>query len=107
MKNWFKKKQISTDLIEISRMHVGTGQIGHYLKKLCEEEGFMHMGYRYSNHSSLSRFVIYAASPTAEMIQYFKDRCPAMVENECRALEGIPHDWVTWPDGFREIVFPK
>ena len=105
MKNWFKKPQIYTDLIEISRMHVSTGQIAHYLKKLRDEEHFIHLGYRISNHDSLNRFVIYAASPTPELVQYFKDRCPAMVENECRALEGISHDWFIWHDGFREIIF--
>ncbi len=106
MKNFFKKPApVYVDVIEINAKHVATGQIGHYLKKIQEEEGFRHLGYRVVNRSRSTRFAIYTLPGSELIIQYFKDRCPAMVENECRALEGIPHKFVTWPNGFEEISF--
>ena len=105
----FSKKVPTTyiDVIEINAEHVSTGQIGHYLKKIQEEEDFRHLGYRVANRGRLMRFAIYTLPGNERVIQYFKDRCPAMVENECRALEDIGHSWVTWPSGFQEISFRK
>lgn len=106
MKNIFKKPApIYVDVIEINAEHVATGQIAHYLKKIQKEEDFRHLGYRVVNRGRLMRFAIYTLPNSERIIQYFKDRCPAMVENECRALEGIGHSWVTWPSGFQEISF--
>lgn len=105
----FSKKVPPTyiDVIEINAEHVSTGQIGHYLKKIQEEEDFRHLGYRVTNRGRLMRFAIYTLPGNERVIQYFKDRCPAMVENECRALEDIGHSWVTWASGFQEISFRK
>lgn len=105
MKRFFKKQPLYVDVIEINAEHVATGQIGHYLKKLQDEEDFRHLGYRFFQRGHLVRFAIYTLPGSERIIQYFKDRCPAMVENECRALEGIAHNWVTWPNGFEEISF--
>lgn len=102
-----KEKTACYDIIEISQQHVATGQMGAYLKKICEEENFLHMGYRFEKHGGLGRYVIYSLAPHPYMIQYFKDRCPAMVEMECRALEGIPHKWREWPNGMEEIYFEE
>lgn len=98
-----KEKPVCRDLIEISQQHVATGQMGAYLKKLHDEEGFRHMGYRFEKHGGLGRYVIYAIFPNDYMVQYFKDRCPAMVEMECRQLEGIPHKWIQWKEGEEDI----
>lgn len=98
-----KKKPVTVDVIDISAMHVATGQMGAYIKKLYAEENFRHIGYRFENREGMCRFVIYTLASQRDVIQYFKDRCPAMVENECRELEGVPHKWNEWESGFSEI----
>lgn len=105
MKKFFKTRRIYINVMEINAKHVSTGQIGHYLKKIQEEENFRHLGYKFVRRGHLSRFVIYTLPGSEEIIQYFKDRCPAMVEAECRALEGVAHNWRVWPNGFTEISF--
>lgn len=102
-----KEKPICRDLIEINQQHVATGQMGAYIKKLYEEEAFRHMGYRFEKHGCLGRYVIYAFFPSEYMVQYFKDRCPAMVEMECRKLEGVPHKWKDWGDDLQEVYFEE
>lgn len=62
------------------------------------------MGYRFENKDGLSRFLIYTLPQNKEIIQYFKDRCPAMVERECRELTGEGHSWLNWENGFEEII---
>lgn len=98
-----KEKNPVVDVIDINAMHVATGQMGAYIKKLYAEEGFRHIGYRFEKRKGLCRFVIYTLASQRQVIQYFKDRCPAMVENECRALEGVDYKWNEWPNGFGEI----
>ncbi len=99
----FKKRQISVDVMDINAMHVATGQIGEYIKNLYRNEDFRHIGYRFENRDGLCRFVIYTLPNQKAVIQYFKDRCPAMVEEECRKLQGEAHEWAEWPNGFEEI----
>ena len=101
LKKIFGKKPavVSVDVISFNMKHVSTGQVGAYIKKLYREENFLHIGYRWDN----GRFVIYTLPGNKEVIQYFKDRCPAMVENECRALTCESYDWATWPNGFEEV----
>ncbi len=103
MKLFRKKYPVSVDLINFSARHVGTGQVGAYIKKLYEEEGFSHLGYRWSNDKRGHRFVIYTLPGSNVVEQYFKDRCPAMVENECRSLTGVAHKWNEWENGFKEV----
>ena len=99
----FKKKQISVDVMDINTMYVSTGQIGEYIKNLYRKEGFKHIGYRHAVKDGLDRFVIYTLPNQKEVIRYFKDRCPAMVEEECRKLQGEEYEWARWPNGFSEI----
>ncbi len=99
----FGKKNPVVDVIDINAMHIATGQMGAYIKKLYKEEEFRHIGYRFENRDGLCRFVIYTLASQKLVIQYFKDRCPAMVEKECQDLEGVAHSWNEWPTGFREI----
>ena len=99
----FKKKQISVDVMDIRTAHVSSGQIGHYIQNLYRNENFAHIGYRVENKNGLHRFVIYTLPGQKDVIQYFKDRCPAMVEEECRKLKGEGQQWATWPNGFEEI----
>ena len=99
----FKKKQTSVDVMDINAMHVSTGQIGEYIKNLYKNEDFRHMGYRLEPKDGLHRFVIYTLPNQKEVIQYFKERCPAMVEEECRKLHGEEHKFAEWPNGFSEI----
>ncbi len=98
-----KKGPVVVDVIDINAKHVATGQMGAYIKKLYKEEDFRHIGYRFENREGLCRFVIYTLASQRQVVQYFKDRCPAMVENECRSLVGVPHNWNEWESGFREI----
>ncbi len=98
-----KKAPLVVDVIDINAMHIATGQMGAYIKKLYQEEKFRHIGYRFENRNGLCRFVIYTLASQKQVIQYFKDRCPAMIENECRELEGVAHKWNKWENGFEEI----
>lgn len=103
LKLFRKKSSIFVDVIDINAMHVSTGQIGGYIKKLYKEEEFSHMGYRFENRNGLSRFVIYTLPYSKEIIQYFKDRCPAMIEEECKVANNTPHKFIRWDNGFEEI----
>ena len=104
-----KKSAVSVDVIDFNAKHVSTGQVGAYIQKLYREENFLHIGYRFENKNGNCRFVIYTLPGQREVIQYFKDRCPAMVENECRALAGEAHEWLTWKNGFEEVkkTYPR
>lgn len=101
----FKKKKlpIQIDLINFNNQHVSTGQVGEYILNLYEKEGFNHLGYRYENMNRQGRFVIYTLPENTVPIQYFKDRCPAMIEEECKKLEGCAHYFEQWPNGFEEV----
>lgn len=101
---FFRKKRIvSVDVMNISAMHISTGQIGSYIKSLYQEEGFRHIGYRFENQDGLCRFIIYTLPTQKDVIQYFKDRCPAMVEEKCIQCADQPHGWSVWVNGFEEI----
>ena len=101
----FKKKtKISVDVIEFSGMNVSTGQVGEYIKNLYEKEKFRHIGYRCeTNKDGFLRFVIFTLPNEKAVIQYFKDRCSGMVEEECRKLRGEEHEFTKWQNGFEEI----
>ena len=98
------KPPVSVDVIDFNAQHVATGQVVAYIHKLYREEEFLHLGYRFENRNGSVRFVIYALPSSRMVIQYFKDRCPAMVENECRALEGEGCTWNEWENCFKEVV---
>ena len=98
-----KRRQIYVEVIDFNAMHVSTGNIGGYIKRLYREEGLSHIGYRIVNKNGLKRWVIYTLPDQIEVIQYFRDRCPAMVEEECRKTRGEAHEWVVWDNGFEEI----
>lgn len=91
-------------LINIDGSNISTGMIGGYLLKL-RKSGMIHLGYEFVKMSGLSRINIYSVVHTPlEIKMYFKDRCPAMVEQEVRESESMPHSFLTWKDGFREVV---
>lgn len=99
----FKKKKIPVDVMEIDARYVSTGQVGEYIKNLYNNEGFRHIGYRFETRDMISRFVIYTLPDQKMVIQYFNARCPSMVEEECRKLQGEGAEWSRWPNGFEEI----
>lgn len=101
----FKKKQISVDVMDINAMHVSTGQIGKYIRDLYRKEDFRHIGYRFEQKDGLLRCIIYTLPNQKAVIQYFKDRCPAMVEEECRKLQGEEHECTKWQNGFEEVKY--
>ena len=101
-----KTKPIKEDLIEFSGQNVGTGQVGAYIHELYKQCISKHLGYYYYNRDGDLRFVIYTIYPASNYTKlYFKDRCPAIVEQECRKLEGMAHKFVQWPNGFEEVQF--
>lgn len=98
-----KKQQISVDLIDFNAMNIGTGNVGSYIKWLYCEYGFLHIGYRFENQNGNCRFVLHTLPENRNVMQYFKDRCPAMVEIECKSKDSIPHKFVKWENGFEEV----
>lgn len=107
MKPFWKKKAISVDVAEFSSTHVGPDMVATYITNLYKKEKFLHIGYRLeeSEHGFL-RYVLYTLPTSKIVIQYFKDRCPAMIEKECMECKSVePYTWSIWPNGFEEIVF--
>ena len=98
------KKQISVDIADFNASHISTGIIGAYIKKLYKEEKFLHIGYRLENKDGLLRYILYTLPDSKIIIQYFKDRCHAMIEKECMDCEPEAHYFSTWPNGFQEVV---
>ena len=88
----FTKKATTIDVMDISTKHVKASQVRAYIEKLYKDEGFQHICYRIENKNGLSRFVVYTLPGANEIIQYFKDRCPAMVEKECLELIALQSD---------------
>ena len=104
LKCFKKRAPVKEDLIEFSGQHISTGQVGAYIEKLYEQCIGNHFGYEYYNRDGDLRFVIYTVYPASGYQKmYFKDRCPAMIEEECRSLEGVAHKFVEWPNGFKEV----
>lgn len=100
-----EKKQEIIDIAEFSGMKVSTGQVGAYIKKLYEDENFRHIGYRFQKNSKgIVRVIISAISPPENIIQYFKDRCPAMIENEVKECKPQSHT-LTIINGFDEVAY--
>ena len=99
------KRSISVDVAEFSGKHVSTCQVGSYIKKLYAEEKFEHIGYRFQKNSKgIVRVIISAISPPENIIQYFKDRCPAMIENEVKECKPQSHT-LTTINGFDEVAY--
>lgn len=92
----FKKKNYKYDLIEFSMMDISTGQIGEYIiKELYENNYFKDIGYTYSNKGYGLRCTLHTLNPpNKKLVQYFKDRCSAMVEHEVKKYDGISHSWI-------------
>lgn len=105
MKLFKRKKEISIDVAEFSGANVSTGQVGYYIKKLYEEEGFIHIGYRFENKNGLMRVILYTIPPAKTISQYFKDRCPAMIEKECKECEPRNFTISRWNNGFEEVAY--
>lgn len=97
------KKPVSIDCIDFDASNVSTGQIGSYIKYLYNEYDFRHIGYRFENRDGNCRWIIYTLSHQKRVIQYFKDRCPAMVESECRMMRPIDFCTQKWENGFEEV----
>ncbi len=82
-----KRNKGIVDVMEFSGRHVSTGQVCRYIKKLYDEEGFSYIGYETKNKGGLVRFVIQTIPSNIAVIQYFADRCPGMVEEECKQID--------------------
>lgn len=104
---FWKKENKCVDLINFSMRGVSTGMINAYiLKILYDKEGFTHIGYRYEYTRNGQRFILYTCSDcNPHLIQYFKDRCPGMIEEAIRSMEEqMPCSWETWANGFEFVV---
>lgn len=108
MLNIFKKKTKVIDVIDFDASDISTGQIGGYILDLYEKKGFRHIGYRFENIDGNCRFVIYTLISNKAVIQYFKDRCSAIVEYECKASQPSSHtfseEWYNDYKGFTEVL---
>lgn len=95
---FFKKKKLPNrvDCIDINAQHISTGQMGWYIKQLYEKEDFCHIGYEFVNKDGICRFVIYTLPNQKNVTQYFKDRCPAMVEQECLSALPVEFNLIGW-----------
>ncbi len=76
-----KKERKVKDLIEISLMDLGTGDICRYLAYLYSRYDFRHLGFRTDNKQGVIRCTIYALVDNPRINMYFADRCPAMIED--------------------------
>ena len=87
--------------------NISLSQIGSYLAKLQKINGFIHLGYITINTNwGSTRYGIVSKYWTPEVIQYFKDRCPAIVEDEVRKIDvHYPHYIHEDKDGFKEVVY--
>lgn len=79
-----KKLQKRYDCININGYDVSTGQVGSYIKCLYDTKGFRYIGYDFVNEDGLCRVVLYTLPANKQVIRYFEDRCPAMVEEEIK-----------------------
>ena len=77
------------DLINFNSKYVSTGQVGGYIRHLYRYEGFNHIGYYFQNN----RVYLFTYSDNIEVIRYFDDRCPAMVEEDCMKVDPVAHDF--------------
>lgn len=103
MINPFKKSKIRLDLIDISMEKISTGQVASYIIWLYKEYGFRHIGYCIEN----DRFVLYTVLGNNKVNQYFKDRCPGMVEEKIQTFNIDKNSNFTisrWDNGFEEVV---
>ena len=91
-------------LINIDGSNISTGMVGGYLLKL-RKLGMIHLGYKFIKIEGLSRVNIYSAVPVPIRTKmYFEDRCPAIVEQEIKESEPMPHSFLVWKNGFREVT---
>ena len=100
-----KKEDPFIELINFSARHLSTGQVGEYILRLYNEEGLRHIGYTCENRNGSVRFVLYTLNDNLAAIEYFLDRCPGMIEESCRKLEGCAHQFNKWENGFEEVKY--
>lgn len=104
----FKRK--GPDIVECINFNgqdVSTGAVGAYIVSLYKFKGLKHLGFTYRKESDGTlRFAIYCLRHNTQAIRYFKDRCPAMVENECLNFKKPLYTFKlnTWGNGFVEVV---
>lgn len=106
----FARKTRKPDIVECINFNghdVSTGAVGSYIIWLGIYKDLHHLGftYRKENDGSL-RFVIYTLRYNHQAIRYFKDRCPAMVEDEVKRFRKSTYRFKvnTWENGFSEVV---
>lgn len=99
-----KQKAVKTDVMNFSMQRVGTGQVGAYiLRYLYDELEFRHIGYEIANVDGEVRCFLFTVPGNKEVIHYFKDRCPGMIEEKVSTFKGVAHDRNKWENGFEEI----
>lgn len=88
-------------LANFSALNIPTGNIVYYICKLYKEYGFHHLGWDYI--AGMNRFVItYGNGIVPQVIlDYFADRCPAMIEEEILKAPKVEFETLTYKDGFQ------
>lgn len=95
------------EMIDFNGQNISTGAVGAYIVNLYRTEGLNHLGFNYRKTPDGSlRFVIYGLKGNTKAIRYFKDRCPAMVENEVKGFKNPLRKFKVnmWPNGFAEVI---
>ena len=99
------KKPVIQDLCSFSIQHIDTGNIGGYILGVLHKKfEHCHIGYRCENIEGEMRCTLFTLYPASGMLKhYFQDRCSAMIEEEVKQAEPMPHDFVKWANKFKEF----
>jgi len=99
-----KKNVIKVNVIDFSMQRIGTGQVGAYiLHYLYDELKFRHIGYDIFTVDGEVRCFLFTVPGNKEVINYFKDCCPGMIEEKVSTFEGLAHNHNLWENGFSEV----
>lgn len=108
MKKFFTKLFASKSgyiLKSFSNKRVNLSQIGSYIVELYKTEGLSCLGYDTININGIPRYIITSKHYNPKNVQYFKDRCPAMVEQEALKMNvHYPHYIYQDEDGFKQVI---
>lgn len=89
-----KKKDQIKIIAEFSASKIAPRMLCNYLAYLAMHENVRFIGYRYIEKRNEKRIILLAQTFNRYAIQYFADRCPAMIEKE--AMEHATYTDVEW-----------
>ena len=80
----FKRKNKPTRLIDFSVMELSHADVIRYIKYLMVKYGMRNMAYTIESIHGQARAILFCRNNNYNAIMYFKDRCPCIVEQECK-----------------------